>query len=301
MVQHSIEAEKLVRPVVVEVRFDNLLAIQRIVLVELDDPLDQRGLVSKIEVIEKTLRIEFAVDQGIAPINRQAPRRHGLDDLLRRVPRQGGVFEGDVELVRLQELDLAQWSPRHPIPDVVERAAAGIHLLVAAETVKEIVPLAGGSRVPRVAGNEGAEVSLGGQDLVDIIAVSEQDVRLVIKGVERPAQVTRIVQVMAGERVVTRREVRAVGFAREENAGAGMQAVMVPEARIDHEIRPVVKLHGISGFQEVVNPIVVLLEPGPEIAEIDADGLHGLSGRAKTESQVASAGFAFIALSATWW
>src|SRR5438128_222025 len=125
MVQHPIQAEKLVRPVVVEVRFDNLLAIQRIVLVELDDPLDQRGLVSKIEVIEKTLGIE--------------------------------------------------------------RAAAGIHLLVAAETVKEIVPLAGGSRVTRVAGNEGAEVSLGGQDLVDTIAVSEQDVRLVIEGVERPA------------------------------------------------------------------------------------------------------------------
>src|SRR5213595_1401833 len=78
MVQHPMQAEKLVGPVVVEVRFDNLLAIQRIVLVELDDPLDQRGLVSKIEVIEKTLRIEFAVDQGIAPINRQAPRRHGL-------------------------------------------------------------------------------------------------------------------------------------------------------------------------------------------------------------------------------
>ena len=51
---------------------------------------------------------------------------------------------------------------------------------------------------------------------------------------------------------------------------------MVPEARIDHEIRSVVKLHGISRFQEVVNPIVVLLEPGPEIAEIDTDGLHGL-------------------------
>ena len=87
---------------------------------------------------------------------------------------------------------------------------------------------------------------------------------------------TRIVQAMAGERVVARREVRAMGFAREENAGAGMQAMMVAEARIDHEIRSVVKLHGISRFQEVVNPIVVLLEPGPEIAEIDPDGLHGL-------------------------
>src|SRR5256885_13810320 len=114
---------------------------------------------------------------------------------------------------------------------------------------------------------------------LDIITVSEQDVRLVIKGVERPAQVTRIVQVMAGERVVARREVRAMGFAREENAGAGMQAVMVPEARIDHEIRSVVKLHGISRLQEVVNPIVVLLEPGPENAENDPGGLHGLEGR----------------------
>src|SRR5207247_8127322 len=154
-----------------------------------------------------------------------------------------------VELVPPQELDVAPRAPRSLVPDVVGRAAAGIHLLVAAETVKEIVPLAGGSWVTRVAGNEGAEVSLGGQDLVDIFAVSEQDVRLVIKGVERPAQVTRIVQVMAGERVIARREVRAMGFAREKNAGAGMQAVMVPEARIDHEIRPVVKLHGLARVQ----------------------------------------------------
>src|SRR2546425_9091877 len=285
MVQHPVEAEKLIGPVVVEVRFDHVLAIQRIVLVELDDPLDQRRLVSKIDVIEKTLRIEFAVDQGIAPINRQAPRRHGLDDFFGRVPGKGGVLERDVELVPPQELDLAPRSPRHLVPDVVERAAAGIHLLVAAETVKEIVPLAGGSRVTRVAGNEAAEVSLGGQDRVDIIAVSEQDVRLVIKGIERPAQVARIVQVMAGEGVVARREVRAMGFAREKNAGAGMQAVMVPEARIDHEIRTVAKLHDISRFQEVVNPIVVLLEPGPEIAAIDTDGLHGVSERAKTESR----------------
>src|SRR5207249_10201652 len=126
-------------------------------------------------------------------------------------------------------LDLAPRSPGHPIPHVIERAAAGIHLLVATETAKEIVPLARGSRVTRVAGNEGAEVSLGGQDLVDIITVSEQDVRLARKGVERPAQVTRIVQVMAGERVITRREVRAMGFAREKNAGAGVQAVMRSE------------------------------------------------------------------------
>src|SRR5437870_11258147 len=46
---------------------------------------------------------------------------------------------------------------------------------------------------------------------------------------------------MAGERVVARREVRAMGFARKKNADAGMQAMMVPEARIDHEIRSVVK------------------------------------------------------------
>src|SRR2546429_9802173 len=89
---------------------------------------------------------------------------------------------------------------------------------------------------------------------------------------------------MAGEGVVARREVRAMGFAREKNAGAGMQAVMVPEARIDHEIRAVVKLHGISGFQEGVNPIVILLEPGPEIAENDPDGLHGLLRRADLQS-----------------
>src|SRR2546423_9384985 len=177
-----------------------------------------------------------------------------------------------VDVVPPQDLDLAPRSPRHLVPDVVERAAAGIHLLVAAETVKEIVTLAGGSRVPRVAGNEGTEVSLGGQDLVDIITVSEQGVRLVIKGVERPAQVTRIVQVMAGERVVARREVRAMGFAREENAGAGMQAVMVPQDRKKNENRAGVKLHGKSRLQEGVNPIVVLLETRPEKPENDPDG-----------------------------
>src|SRR2546422_6445039 len=63
MVQHPIQVEKLVRSILVEIRFGNILAIQRIAPVELDDPLDQRRLVSKIEVIEKTLRIEFAVDQ----------------------------------------------------------------------------------------------------------------------------------------------------------------------------------------------------------------------------------------------
>jgi hypothetical protein len=89
-----------------------------------------------------------------------------------------------------------------------------------------------------------------------------------------------------------------VGFAREKDAGAGMQSVVISETGIDHEVRPVVKLHGISRFQQVVNPIVVLAEPGPEIAEIDADGLHGRHGRAKAESQLVSAGLAFMALSA---
>jgi hypothetical protein len=64
-------------------------------------------------------------------------------------------------------------------------------------------------------------------------------------------------------------------FTREENSGAGMQSVMVPKARIDHEIRPVVNLYGESRLQQVVDPIVVLAEPGPEVAEIDADGFHG--------------------------
>src|SRR3989442_4525681 len=94
---------------------------------------------------------------------------------------------------------------------------------------------------------------------------------------------------MAGECVVARREVRAVGFAREKNAGAGMQAVMVPEARIDHEIRKGGKVPGISRFQEGVNPIVLLLEPGAEIAEIDTDGLPGGAESAKTESRVTAA------------
>src|SRR5256885_13742555 len=160
----------------------------------------------------------------------------GVDKVFVLVPGKEGVHERDVELVPPQELDLAPRSPRHLVPDVVERAAAGIHLLVAAETVKEIVPLAGGSGVTRVAGNEAAEVSLGGQDLVDIIAVSEQDVRLVIKGIERPAQVARIVQVMAGEGVGARREVRGRGFARGEKAGAGMQAGVGPRAPKEPQI-----------------------------------------------------------------
>src|SRR5256885_6765120 len=145
MVQQPIQVEELVRSVLVEIRFGNILAIQRIVLVELDDPLDQRRLVSKIDVIEKTLRIEFAVDQGIAPINRQAPRRHGLDDFFGRVPGKGGVLERDVELVPPQELDLAARSPPHLVPDVVEPLAACTYLLVGAEPVTGIGPLAGGS------------------------------------------------------------------------------------------------------------------------------------------------------------
>src|SRR5437899_11803698 len=177
MVQHPIQVEELVRSVLVEIRFGNILAIQRIVLVELDDPLDQRRLVSKSDVVEKTLPIEFAVDQGIAPINRQAPRRHGLDDFFGRVPGKGGVLERDVELLPPQELDLAPRSPRHLVPDVVARAAAGIHLLVAAETVKEIVPRAGGSGVTRAAGTAAAAASLGGQDPAALIAVSEPTVR----------------------------------------------------------------------------------------------------------------------------
>ncbi len=127
----------------------------------------------------------------------------------------------------------------------------------------------------RVAGNERAEVGLGRHDPVDIIVSSQKHVGLVVKGVQRPAQVARIVQVMTGERIVTRRKVRAVGFAREKNTGAGMQPVMVSKAGIDHEVRSVMELHGIARFQQLVDPIVVLTEPGPEIAEVDAEGLHG--------------------------
>src|SRR5437870_3898656 len=84
-------------------------------------------------------------------------------------PGRDAFSEGDVELVRSQELNLAPRSPRHLVPDVIERAAAGIHFLVPAQAVKEGVPFARGSRVTRVAGNERAEVSLCRHDLVDII------------------------------------------------------------------------------------------------------------------------------------
>src|SRR6266850_4781866 len=153
-----------------------------------------------------------------------------------------------LNLYRFKNSILPHGPPRHLVPDVIERAAAGIHFLVTAEAVKEVVAFAGGSRVTRVAGDEAAEVGLGRHDLVDIVVFSQEHVRLVIKRVQRPAQVARIVQVATGERVITGRQVRTVGLAREKNAGAGMQPVMVSEAGIDHEIRPVVQLDGISRF-----------------------------------------------------
>src|SRR2546422_11048941 len=107
-------------------------------------------------------------------------------------PGRDAFSEGDVELVRSQELNLAPRSPRHLVPDVIERAAAGIHFLVPAQAVKEGVPFARGSRVTRVAGNERAEVSLCRHDLVDIIVFSQEHVRLVIKGVQRRSEERRV-------------------------------------------------------------------------------------------------------------
>src|SRR5712692_11178932 len=103
MVQHTVQSEELIRPVVVEIGFDQVLAIQRVVPVELDHLCDQPVFVAKIAVIEKTLRVELALDQRIAPVDRQAPRRHRLDDFL-----GGGRIikkkkETDVKLVSLQE------------------------------------------------------------------------------------------------------------------------------------------------------------------------------------------------------
>src|SRR3989475_10266197 len=173
MVQDPIQSEELIWLVVMEIGFGQVLAIQRFVPVELDDLFDQRVVVAKIAVIEKALRVELPLDQWIAPVNRQAPRRYGLDDFFGGVSRKRRVLERDVELVSLQEFDLAPRSPRHLVPDVVERPAAGIHLLVTAEAVKKVVPLAGGSRAPGVAGDEGAEVGLCLHDSVDVTVFSQ--------------------------------------------------------------------------------------------------------------------------------
>src|SRR5271170_7214685 len=107
-VENALVIEIRVRHVVVVIGLGKVFGKQGVVLVNLFDSLDQGLVAWEVRAVQETARVEFLVDSRVAPIDRDATRLHGLEKLLRGVPRQRFVLERDVELVRLHELELAE-------------------------------------------------------------------------------------------------------------------------------------------------------------------------------------------------
>src|SRR5262249_58590776 len=69
-----------------------------VVLVELQDPLDQRRVAREVAPVEEAAGVEVAGDRRIAPVDRDALAEQRVGQLLARVPDRGLVLEGNGEL-----------------------------------------------------------------------------------------------------------------------------------------------------------------------------------------------------------
>ena len=104
-----------------------VLEVKRVITIDLKNSFKERLFLGKIRIIQKALGIKLGMDLRTAPVNGNASGAHGINDFLARVPGDGGVFKGNVELVGLKESDLALHTRRDGTTDVVEMPPARIH------------------------------------------------------------------------------------------------------------------------------------------------------------------------------
>ena len=90
------------------------------------------------------------------------------------------------------------------------------------------------------------------------------------------AQVPGIIKVESSEGVIAFAEIREDGFVGVEYLDAVVQAVRVPVVHVDQEVRLITDPHLKPLAQQLEEEIVVLVQPRPEVAEINSNlPLHG--------------------------
>jgi hypothetical protein len=248
--------------------------IQPVILVNLDDALDQGLLGGKVKIVKEAFRIEFGLDLGASPINRNAPGAHRLNNLLRRVAAAGSVFKGDVKFVGIEKGELVIRQSTYGTADIVQGAAAGIHFFVPTQTMEEIDALARGLGMD-ISDHKSAEFIFPRQYLPLLPGRLDQMAPSKVQRVQRQPEMARILQIVPGQRVITHAKIRINWLAREVNAWAGMKAMMITVVAVENKIRADVNFH-FEPLAEQVNKVVfVLAEFRPKIAKIDAKRFHG--------------------------
>ena len=190
------------RGVAVEPGLAEIRKIKGVVRIDLEDVVDGGVEVREGRDVDEATRIEIDRDLGVAPVDRQAAREHGLDELLGGVAIGDRVLEGQGEFIIAHERELVGDGPA----EVVEMAAAGVDVLPAVEHPEEAVAL----RAARVGDHEITEFRLGAKVRRGIEAGPLHQAAGVIdvEDILRQAIVARVGrQVAERDRVVARVEV----------------------------------------------------------------------------------------------
>ena len=111
--------------------------------------------------VQEAAAVKVAVHVGVAPVNRNASRNLGVEDLLRRVARLARVLVGDRKFVILVILDLcefaaaaAQTRRNGTARSIAEQTSSCVDGLVGGEGVERGVPM----RVLRIRRHKGTEL-----------------------------------------------------------------------------------------------------------------------------------------------
>jgi hypothetical protein len=288
--EQSLLAEPLVGNVIDEVGLSQVFLIEQIILIQLDNPLDERFFVRKIIVVQKAFRVELLLDAWIAPINWQSPSAHGFDDFFSGIPSEGSVLERDVELVRLEKFDLGNRSVGNRRANIVEDSPGGIDFPIFREALEEIDSLSSLG----IADDKTAEFGFSSDDFCRVFLFLEQ-LRQSPPNIERQPKMAGVIQVVASEGVVALSEIGQIGFDPHINFNAIVDPVdMAERISIDQEIRLIAELHLEMALEEVIEKVVGFLVAGPEVREIEAHFSHralkirivlrGAVGKARRES-----------------
>ena len=180
------------------------------------------------------------------------------------------VLEGDRELVSRDPIELVPY----PAPDVVQYGSSGVDTLVLGQQPEELDPRAAvGVRVEEV-----AEPGLLREQLLGVDHFGPHE-RLPREGVQGPAQVPRVVQVVERQGIVAHAEVGPDALARPQDLDAPVVAtveqVLSPEHRVDQVVGILAELRPKVGREHVVERVVRWLKIGPEVDELDLGAALG--------------------------
>ena len=118
----------------------------------------------KVVGADEAFRVEILLHPGISPVNGNGVDMEGIDQFFRSPPRAESVFEGEVEPVIADPINLALVSVflGHTETGVVEGGTRRVHFSASVEDMEELLTLLGGA--VGIGTEQGAEVRLGGTD-----------------------------------------------------------------------------------------------------------------------------------------